>query len=466
MFRMIGMTVLAGVAILAAAMPAVLAPAASTLAGASPAGYPGTAPTGYTGAATDWYGGGIKMDPGDWPQWRGPLRDGVSTETGLLDSWPKDGPLLAWRLTGLGNGLATPITFKGHLYVPGEIQGGVYLQCFDLATRQLVWKCRIPGASSDPGGSPAIDGDALFGQTHDGTNYCISLDGQLRWTRSNPRDFGGSLMNPQYQFAQTPLVDGDRVIVNPGGKEACVVALDRKTGATIWKIPASETGGPKGEAKGGRKGEDRAAFSSAVITEGGGMKHYVFLVGNGLIGIRPKDGKVLWTFDNHRGEANIPTPSVRGDYVFCCNSYSGGTCLLKLSPDGAGGVKAEKVYYQSGDHYQNLCGGSVVVGNYAYTGTGGYSANPHCYDLMTGKIMWQHGEVGTGVAGLTYADGKLFFRAEGGQVSMIAATPQGYQLLGAFKYQAGGNYSHPVVSHGLLLTRQKDELRAYDIRKH
>jgi outer membrane protein assembly factor BamB len=425
------------------------------LASAVVAAAPTKAPTGYTGAATDWYGGGAKMDPGDWPQWRGPTRDGVSTETNLLDKWPEDGPPLAWKLTGLGQGLATPITYKGRLYIPGEKQGTVYLQCFDLATQKPIWRCAIPGDKGDPGASPTIDGDALFGQAHDGTNYCVGLDGQLRWTKSNTRDFGGGLMNPQYQFAQTPLVDGDRVVVNPGGKDACVVALNRKDGSVIWKIPASETGG----------NQPRAAFSSAVITEGGGLKHYVFLVGDGLIGIRPKDGKVLWTFNNHRGEANIPTPSVRGDYVFCCNSYGGGTVLLKLSPDGAEGVKAEKIYYRSGDDYQNLCGGSVVVGDYAYTGTGGYSANPHCYKLATGEIVWQHGQVGTGVAGLTYADGKLFFRAEGGQVSMIAATPQGYQLLGAFTYKAGGNYSHPVVSHGLLLTRQNDELRAYDIRK-
>ncbi len=414
-----------------------------------------TGPTGYTGAATDWYGGGAKMDPGDWPQWRGPVRSGVSEETGLLDKWPEGGPPLAWRITGLGQGLATPITFKGRVYLPGEQQGAVFLQCFDMATQKSVWKCKIPGASQDPGGSPAIDGDALFGQTHDGTTYCIGLDGQLRWTKSCPRDFGGGLMNPQYQFAQTPLVDGNNVVFNPGGKDACIVSLDRKTGATIWKIPASETGG----------NQPRAAFSSGLITEGGGLRHYVLEVGDGLVGIRPKDGKVLWTYNNHRGEANIPTPIVKGDYVFDCNSYGGGTCLIKLSPDGNGGVKAEKVYHNFGDDYQNLVGGSVLVGDYAYTGTGGYSSNPHCYDFLTGKIVWKHGEVGTGVAGLVSADGKLFFRAEGGQVSMIAASPKEYQLLGAFTYKGSGNYSQPIVSHGLLLTRQNDELRAYDIKK-
>jgi outer membrane protein assembly factor BamB len=430
---------------------AALAFGAAALAAVTAAG-----PTGYTGAATDGYGGGAKMDPGDWPQWRGPMRDGVSAETGLLDKWPEGGPPLAWKLSGLGRGLAAPITFKGRLYIPGEMQGSVSLQCFDLATQQRIWKCGIPGDSGDPGASPAIDGDALFGQANKGTNYCIGLDGKLRWTKSCPRDFGGGLMNPAYQFPQTPLVDGNNVVVNPGGNDACVVALDRKTGATIWKIPASETGGPKGS--------DRAAYSSAVISEGGGVHHYVFMVGHGLIGIRPRDGKVLWTYNQAGGEANVPTPTVRGDYVYSCSSYGTGTVLLKLSPDGQGGVKAEKVYHNFGDDYQNLMGQSVVIGNYAYTGTGGYSANPHCIDLMTGKVVWKGQQQGAGVAGVTYADGKLFFRAESGHVTMIEATPKGYNLMGVFK--GPGNWSHPVVSHGLLFTRNHDTLLAYDIKKH
>jgi outer membrane protein assembly factor BamB len=410
-------------------------------------------PTGYTGAATDWYGGGAKMDPGDWPQWRGPTRSGVSAETGLLDMWPEGGPAVAWTIKGCGSGLGTPITFKGRIYLPGEGGGAVFLQCFDMKTRESLWKCRIPGAAQDPGGSASVHGDAIFGQTHDGTNYCIGLDGQLRWTRSI-KEFGGGLMNPQYQFAQSPLVDGENVVVNPGGKEGCIVSFDRKTGKTLWQIPASETKG----------NQPRAAYSSGVITTGGGLKHYVLVVGDGLVGLTPA-GKVLWTYNNHRGEANIPTPIVYGDYVYDCNSYGGGTCLLKLSADGSGGVKADKIYHNFGDDYQNLCGESVLVNGYTFTGTGGYSSNPHCYDFLTGKVVWKQGEVGSGVAGLTSADGKLFFRAEGGQVSMIAANPKGYQLLGKFTRKGGGNYSQPIISHGMLIARQNDELVAYDIKK-
>jgi outer membrane protein assembly factor BamB len=344
------------------------------------------------------------------------------------------------------------------------------VQCFDLATQKSIWKCSNIGPSWEAyseGPSPTIDGDALFSQTGKGDCYCVSLDGKLRWKKNTSTDFGGGLMNPQYGYNQMPLVDGNVVLFNPGGKENCVVALHRDTGATIWKIPATET---DVRFKTGERGETGAAFSSPVITEGGGLRHYVFQVGGGLIGIRPKDGKVLWTFNNRRGEANVPTPIIRGDYVYQCNSYGGGAALLKLSPDGAGGVKAEKIYHIMDNDHQNLMGGSVVIGDYAYTGTGGYSGNPTCTELMTGKVMWRGKEVGAGVAGLTAVEGKLIFRAESGEVSLIEATPQRFNLISSFKPDDGSkkgdpHWAHPVVSHGLLFIRQYDTLLAYDIRK-
>ena len=412
--------------------------------------------------ATKWSGG--EMDAGDWPQWRGPTRDGVSTEKYLLDKWPEDGPPLAWKVSGLGKGLAAVITLKGRFYIVGDHEQAAYLQCYDLATQQQIWSTKIGKAwSSGDGASPAIDGDALFGQTNVGDNYCVGLDGKLRWVKNNYSDFKGGLMNPQYGFPQTPLVDGDRVIVNPGGPEAVVVALDRKTGETIWKIPASEITG--------KKGSDKAAYSSALVTEGGGLRHYVDLVGRGLVGIRPKDGKVLWTYNLAGGEANIPTPIVRGDYVYCCSSYGSGTVLLKLSPDGPDGVKAEQVYHLDANVAQNLEGQSVLVGDYTFTGIGGYSGVPICIEFLTGKVMWKADkQIGAGVAGLTSADGKLIFRAESGPVSLIEASPKAYNLISHFKPEDGSkgsepHWSHPVVSHGLLFIRQHDTLFAYDLRK-
>ena len=414
-----------------------------------------------TPTTTKWSGG--EMDPGDWPQWRGPTRDGVSTEKNLLDKWPEAGPPLAWKVDGLGRGLSAVVTLKGRFYIVGDHDQMSYLQCYDLATQKKLWSTKIGKAwGGGEGASPAIDGDAVFGQTSVGDNYCISLDGKLRWINNCYTDFKGFLMNPQYGFPQTPLVDGKNVIVNPGGPDAVIVALNRDTGATNWSIPASEIKGAKGS--------DRAAYASALVTEGGGVRHYVDLVGKGLVGFRPKDGKVLWTYNLAGGEANIPTPIVRGDYVYCCSSYGSGAVLLKLSADGADGVKAEKVYHLSANVAENLCGQSVLVGDCTYTGKGGYSGEPLCIEFLTGKVMWKGKQVGAGVAGVTAADGKIIFRAESGHVSLIEASPKQFNLISSFKPDDGSkgsepHWSHPVVSHGLLFIRQHDTLYAYDLRK-
>lgn len=417
--------------------------------------------------ATQYSGG--EMDAGDWPQWRGPLRDGVSTEKNLLEKWPDDGPPVAWKISGIGRGLACPVILKGRFYIIGDHDGSCFLQCYDLATQKQIWSTKIGKAwGGGDGACPAIDGDALFGQTNSGDNYCIGLDGKLRWVKNCYTDFKGFLMNPQYGFPQTPLVDGKNVIVNPGGPEHCVVALHRDTGETIWSISAAAI--KEGVGAPMPKGSDRAAYSSALVTEGGGQRHYVNLVGRGLIGFRPKDGKLLWTYNLAGGEANIPTPIVRGDYVYCCSSYGAGAVLLKLSKDGEEGVKATEVYRLPSSKAQNLCGQSVLIGDYTYTGEGGYSGNPLCIEFLTGKVMWKGRQVGSGVAGVTSADGKLIFRAESGQVSLIDADPKAYNVISSFKPDDGAkngepHWAHPIVSHGLLWIRQHNQLITYDLRK-
>jgi outer membrane protein assembly factor BamB len=414
--------------------------------------------------ATSWSGGA--MDPGDWPQWRGPTRDGVSKETDLLDKWPEGGPPLLWKVTGLGRGLAAAVILKGRFYIVGDHDQSSYLQCYDLATQKQIWSTKIGKSwGGGEGASPAIDGDALFGQTNMGDNYCIGLDGKLRWVNNCYSDFKGFLMNPQYGFPQTPLVDDKNVILNPGGPEHCVVALNRDTGLPNWSISAEAIKSVMKSEK--PKGSDRAAYSSAVVSEGGGQRHYVDLVGKGLIGFRPKDGKILWGYNLAGGEANIPTPIIRGDYVYCCNSYGAGTVLLKLSKDGEDGVKAEQVYHIN---LNNLEGQSVLVGDYTYTGEGGYSGNPVCVEFLTGKIMWKGKQKGAGVAGLTSVEGKLIFRAESGEVSLFEANPKECNMISWFKPEDGskGNeahWSHPVVSHGMLFIRQHDTLLAYDLKK-
>ena len=405
------------------------------------------------------------MDPGDWPQWRGPTRCGVSTETGLLEKWPEGGPPLAWKMTGIGQGLAAPVTFKGRIYIVGDHEKMAYLQCYDLADQKEIWKTKIGPMWEryTDGPSPTVDGDALFGQTRPGR--CL-----LRRPRRQTA-VGQELLQGLRRRRHEPAVRFRAVAAGrrqaassstPAVKDACIVAVDRNTGETIWKIPASATGGPKGS--------KLAAYSSPVISMGGGVKQYVLMVGHGLIGVKPEDGKVLWTYNLAGGEANIPTPIVHGDYVYDCNSYGTGTVLLKLSADGSGGVKAEKVYHLDANVCQNLEGQSVLVGDYTFTGMGGYSGEPICVEFLTGKVMWKGKQAGAGVAGLTSADGKLIFRAESGQVSLIEASGKGFNLISVFTPDDGSkkgeaHWANPIVSHGLLIIRQMDTLLAYDIKK-
>jgi outer membrane protein assembly factor BamB len=411
--------------------------------------------------------GAADMDPGDWPQWRGPARDGVSTETGLLEKWPEGGPPLVWQVKGCGDGVAAVVVLKGRFYILGDKNQGAQLQCFDLATQKQIWSASL-GKTFNRGenASPAIDGDALFGTIASGSAYCVGLDGKVRWIVDLRKEFGGGVMNEQYGFAETPLVDGRQVIVNAGGGEGCVVALDRDTGKPIWKTPASAIR----EATGGA-GSDKAAYASFVVSEGGGLRHYVSLVGRGLVGINPKDGKVLWGYNRMaHGEANVPTPSVRGDYVWDSNGYGGGTCCLKLTADGKGGVKAEEVWYLKAEECQNHEGQCALIGDYYYTTHGIYAGVPICIEAKTGKIMWKaQGQVGRGVTGITAVEGKLIMRAESGEVSLMEASPKGYNVISKFLPPQKGdepNWSHPVVSHGMLFIRKVDTLLCYDLRKH
>jgi hypothetical protein len=156
-----------------------------------------------------------------------------------------------------------------------------------------------------------------------------------------------------------------------------------------------------------------------------------------------------------------------GDTIVCSNGYGGGTCGLKLSPDGQGGVKAEEVFYLKPDICANQEGQGFIIGDYMYTRHGQYAGTPMAVNFKTGKVAWTAGkEPGTGVAGMTSVDGKLIFRAENNLVSLVAADPTAYRLISIFTPACEGpGYAHPVVSHGLLLIRKDDLLLAYDLRK-
>ncbi len=401
----------------------------------------------------------------DWPQWRGPNRDNLSTETGLLKTWDADGPAPVWQAQGLGAGFSSVAVVGPRIYTMGDQGGDQFVIALSAADGKLIWKAKVGPAWDDgypgPRGTPTIDGDWVYAVGTEGDVVALdAASGKQRWRASLTGDFGGQSMS-NWKFSESPLVDGDRVVVTPGVRSAALVALDRRTGKPLWKAAMPDLGA---------NGRDGAGYSSVVISNGAGVKQYVQLLGRGLVGIRASDGAFLWGYNRVANNvANISTPAVRGDYVFASSAYQTGSALLKLSPQGTGQVKADEVYFLESRVFQNHHGGFVLVGNHVYAGHGHRAGMPICVEFETGAVKWG-GNIrneGMGSAAITYADGHLYYRYENGMMLLIEATPDAYRQKGMFKLPTSNkpSWPYPVVSGGRLYVRDQDNLYVYDLRK-
>ncbi len=428
---------------------------------------------------------------GDWPQWRGPQRDAISTEKGLLTEWPKGGPKLLWDTKkinperSVGLGLSSLVIADGKIFTIGDILiteqvefkdkegkvkkknvnkpgSSVYLFCLDAETGKELWRKLIgPPSMGGPGGgtrcTPTVDGDRVYTLTTQGKLVCLkTLDGAVLWQKDLVKEFGGRA--PGFGgYCESPTIDGGKLICAPGGKKACMVALNKLTGDIYWTCEAPIN--------------DGTGFASIVMAEVGGVKQYITLAHKqlGLIGVDAETGKFLWTYNRiANGTANIPTAIVKNEFVFASTGYGdGGSALLKLIPTGNGGVKVEEQYYFKNKQLQNHHGGMVMLGDYIYGGHGHNQGLPFCLEWKTGKFAWepQRGP-GGGSAAVLYADGHLYFRYESGDVALIEATPKGYNLKSSFRPQINGNgWPHPVIYHGRLYLRGNDQILCYDIKK-
>jgi outer membrane protein assembly factor BamB len=396
----------------------------------------------------------------DWPRWRGPDGTGVSRETDITTSWASDGPKLGWQATGIGHGYSSVVTSGGLLITTGRVDGRVVCFALNAVTGKKKWETVIGETSRNVMSTPTIHDGRVYAVDPDGELVCLRLsDGEILWERSYLKEFGGRLMSGR-GYGESPLIDGDRLLVTPGGADSMIVALDRKTGETIWKSPFPKMGG---------LGRDGAAFSSLNITTAAGVRQIVQLTGRGLVGIAADSGKFLWSYDDiSNGTANIPTPIVKGDLVFSANGYHAGAVLLRIEKDTGGtGVKATEVYRLKGNRFQNHHGGCVLIGDHVYGGHGSNNGLPTCLDLATGKIQWKRRGPGTGSASVVSAGGHLVFRYQDGVVALIEATPDEFRLKATFETPSSGgdSWSHPVISNGNLFLREKETLWAYDIRR-
>ncbi len=434
----------------------------------------------------------------DWPQWQGPNRDGKSADTGLLKEWPKDGPPLAWKIDKLGGGDSAPAIADGRIYFMSNRGDDEVVWALSEKDGSEIWVKRLGPAFAQrasqgkegPACTPTIDGERLYVEGLAGDVVCLQVkDGAIVWQRSLTEDFGGRV--PMWSYRESPLVDGDKVIVTPGSTNATLVALDKLTGKTIWKAQmtgSSDAGsaapggrggfGSRGGFGGGRggfggRGGSRgtgAAYASPIAIDFDGQRQYVQLISNTLAGFAASDGKFLWRYDKpaNRMGINCSTPLYHDGMVFAASAYGAGGGLVKLSKDDNGGVKAEEVY--STRDMQNHHGGMILLDDYLYGANGGNEGGAlACLDFQTGKIMWDQREsAGRRAKGsLALADGRLYYRMENGTMLLIEPDPKQYIERGRFEQPDRSRqpaWAHPVVANGKLYVRDQDVLYCYDVK--
>jgi outer membrane protein assembly factor BamB len=343
----------------------------------------------------------------------------------------------------------------------GKFGNETKLIAVGLSDGKILWSTPVGTGGDSPNCTPTADGELVYAISFAGDLLCARADnGEEVWRKNFGADFGGKMMSG-WGYSESPLVDGDRLIVTPGAADAMLVALNKKTGDTIWKSAITVKPGPAGR--------DGAGYSSVVISQGAGLKQYVQLVGRGVIGVDAETGQLLWGYNKiANGTANVPTPIVSGDYVFCSSGYGdGGSALLKIIRS-RNQVTAQEIWYKNNKELQNHHGGMVLIGEHVYMGHGHNNGFPICFDMLSGRDMWRPGRgVGGGSAAVVAADGHLYFRYEDGKMALIEATPTKYNLKSSFQIPInhGKSWAHPVVAQGKLFLRDQHEMLCLDVSK-
>jgi outer membrane protein assembly factor BamB len=402
---------------------------------------------------------------GDWPGWRGPNRDALSTETGLLQEWGSKGPPLEWKASGIGAGFSSVAVVGDRIYTMGDKDGAQRVFALSRSGGRILWQAKLGGTHEDDrrrGGSrgtPVVDGNRLFALGTDGNLVCLDTEtGREIWRRSLPRDFGGQMMS-RWMWSESPLVDGDRLVFTPGARDAALVAVEKATGKEIWRTAIPDLG---------PEGKDGAGYSSIVVSHGAGVKQYVQLMGRGVVGVRASDGKFLWGYNRVANDvANVSTPIVRGNLVFASTGYQTGSVLLELMRSGDG-VEAQERYFLDAKTLQNHHGGLVLVGDHLYAGHGHNKGFPICVELESGRVAWG-GDIrnaGTDSATVLYADGRVYFRYQNGVILLVEATPDGYSEKGTLEIPdlTAPSWPHLAIADGRLYVREQDRLYCYDLR--
>jgi outer membrane protein assembly factor BamB len=396
----------------------------------------------------------------DWPQWRGPNRDGHSLEKGLQKQWPEGGPRLLWQQNEIGSGYSTPSVVGNTLYLLSNAGlDDEFVAAHRVEDGRRIWKTSIgkvgnprqnpsfPGARS----TPTLEGDLLYALGSDGDLVCLEkASGKRVWQRQLRTDFGGR--PGEWAYSESPLIAGDKLICAPGGPQASVVALNRRNGEVIWKTAVP--------------GIEQAAFSSAILIEQEGVRQSVHLLQKGLVGLNAATGEQLWHYPRPVSQygANIPTPVASQGRIYAAAAGTGGGAVRILRKNGR--FEVEELFFEA--KMPAAIGGSIIVGDSLFGTTGQAML---CVDFETGKIRWE--ERALGAASMCYADGRLYLHGENGVVALVEPSSEAYQEKGRFSPPGRPSrispmekaWAYPVVAGGRLYIRDMDTLWCYDVRE-
>lgn len=381
---------------------------------------------------------------GDWPQWRGPSRDGRSAETDLLTRWPSQGPPVVWKVPG-GEGFSSLAISEGRLYTLADRNGTEWVLCLDAQNGKELWKVRSAGSYQEsqggngPRATPTVDGPRVYSLGASGTLLCLEKQtGKILWRRNILDDFNAP--NLQWGVSTSPLVENDLLLVNVGGKGASIVAFNKHTGEVIWKAH-----------------DDVAGYSSPIGITVDGIREIVFFCGRAVLGVSPQGGKLHWRHPwLTTSDMNIATPIFSDPYLFISSGRGTGSGLFRLRREGDG-VRADLV--RTSSLMQNHFNSCVLVGEYLY---GFDNAILKCIRMLDGEVMWASRSVGKG--SLIYAQGHLFILGEQGILGVAEATPEAYREQGRMEILEYKSWTPPALAGGKLYLRDQKQIVCLDLR--
>ena len=397
----------------------------------------------------------IAADAADWPQFLGPNRNGISTETGLLDTFPAAGPKVVWRVPG-GVGMSGLAVRRDRLVTMVQRAGKQFVVAIRTGSGKRLWAVAVAPAyrnsmGDGPRGTPTISGDSVFVFTGQGILVSLKLaDGAVNWSHDTLKELGGR--PAEYGMACSPLVVGNLVVVTAGANRGTVVAYQHKTGKLAWT-----------------SGRGTAGYSSPALLAVGRREQIVAFTGTAAVGLEPKSGRLFWRFPYRTNyDCNIATPLAVGGKVFISSGEDHGSALLSLTPAGKRfSVKTVWTSHGRGSVMRNEWQTSILLGGSLYgmdnIGGAGPITNLNCIDAATGKLRWRKKRFGKG--NLIAADGKLFIITMRGALVLVRVNPRRFEELARSRPLVGSTRQSPALSNGRLYLRDGKEIVCVDVRK-